>query len=488
LEIGDFSIFYILYILLAIGLSIQLLLDNKTPQSTFAWILAIFLIPYVGAVIYLMGGLNWRRRKIVQIRPEEVFGEHMRSLLDVQTSQIADSYSGIGSDITKILTITMKTGNAIVTQDNLMDVFHRGGDKFEQLFKDLEQAQKSIHLEYFIFRDDEVGNRIIDILERKAKEGLEVRMLVDGAGSRPTLSRKTRRRLRKGPIEFRNFLDPANIVSAWLINYSMHRKIVVIDGEIAYTGGMNIGKEYIDGQPRFENWRDTHLRFPAGGVVFLLQAVFIADWVNSGGQVEEYRDYLQTARSRSNAVEDGYRYSVQMLCSGPDSQWYSIHKLYLTMIANANKKVLIQSPYFVPDESIAATLETAALSGVEIALMMTGKPDKWIPFWVAHTFYEPLLKAGVRIFLYEAGFFHVKAMIIDDLLVTTGSCNMDQRSFFLDYELNVVVYDQKFASEMTAQFEKDLESCREVTLEDYHAISRAQKFRNSVFRTIAPLL
>jgi cardiolipin synthase A/B len=486
MNIGGFSISYIIYIIFAIGLAVQLLLDNKTPQSTFAWILAIFLIPYAGGIIYLLVGLNWRRRKLVQVRPEEIFGQRMKKLLDLQSDQIEAAYNSLGSDVSKILTVTMRTGNAIVTQDNKLDLIHTGKEKFEYLIADLENARKSIHMEYFIFRDDEIGSRIISILERKAREGVVVRLLVDGAGSRPTLSGKGRRRLRKGPIEFRNFLDPANLVSAWLINYSMHRKIVIIDGSIAYTGGMNIGMEYIDGKPRFSSWRDTHLRFTRGGVVVLLESIFIADWMNSGGDVEAFEKYPEYEEIEE--VGDSMLFPVQILSSGPDSKWYSIHKLYLTMISNANRKVLIQSPYFVPDESIAAAIETAALTGVEVALMMTGRPDKLIPFWVAHTFFEPLLKAGVRIFLYEAGFFHVKALIIDDLVVTVGSCNMDQRSFFLDYELNAVVYDQRTAIEMAEQFERDLECCREVTLADYEAISRAGKFRNSVFRTIAPLL
>ncbi len=485
LQIGGFSIFYILYFVLAIGLSIQLLLDNKTPQSTFAWILALFLIPYAGAVIYLMGGLNWRRRKLVKIRPEEVFGERMKDLLAEQALQIQDSYSQIGSDISKILTITMKTGNAIVTQDNTLEIYHSGKEKFKRLFEDLESAKHSIHMEYFIFRDDEMGNRIIDILERKANDGLEVRFLVDGAGSRPTFTRKGRRRLKKSKVQFRNFLDPANIITAWLINYRMHRKIVVIDGKIAYTGGMNLAAEYITGLPRFESWRDTHLRFIEGGAVVLLQSVFIADWVNSGGIIDSYGQYIDrnACDKKTNRL-----LPVQILCSGPDSHWFSIHKLFLTMISNANTKVMIQSPYFVPDESIAAAMETAALSGVEVSLMMTGKADKYIPFWVAHTFFEPLLLAGVKIYLYEAGFFHAKSLIIDDIMATVGSCNVDQRSFFLDYELNTVLYDQKTTMRLAAQFEKDLESCRQFTLKDYNAIGRLKRFRNSAFRIVAPLL
>lgn len=483
MEIGGFSIFYLVYMVIAIGLSIQLLLDNKTPQSTFAWILALFLIPYGGAIIYIMGGLNWRRRRLVRLRPEDLFAETMQRIIDEQRTQIEDQYSNLGSDISKILTLTLRSGNAIVAQVKRLEFFFEGRILFERLMEDLRGAEHSIHIEYFIFRYDEVGKEIVSILKQKVAEGVEVRFLVDGAGSRPTFSGKGRRMVKNSRIEFRNFLDPANIVTAWLINYSTHRKIVVIDEKIAYTGGMNVGTEYITGGKRFDSWRDTHMRFEGGSSIALLQSIFIADWVNSGGQVQDPARYL-----RDTYQEIEGTIPVQMLCSGPDSRWYSIHQLYFTMIANADRRVIIQSPYFVPDESIAQAMESAALTGVEVNLMITGCPDKRIPFWVAHTFFEPLLKAGVHIYLYEAGFFHAKTIVIDDVLSTTGSCNMDQRSFFLDYELNAVIYSEQAAKVLIQQFERDLEKCREMTLEDYGRIRRLSKFRNSVFRTIAPLL
>lgn len=484
MEIGGFSVFYIIYLVLAVSLSIQILFDNKTPQSSVAWILAIFLIPYVGILFYMLSGINWRKRKLVKVRPEELFEVHLRENLDTQHQFIAEQRLLLGSDLYKIMTMTNKSANSIITEDNDVRLYHTGKDLFDDLLEDLEAAQQSIHMEYFIFRDDDLGKRILSILKQKAEQGVEVRFIVDGAGSKLTFSYSSRRKLRRSKVEFHNFLDPGNIVTAWLLNYSSHRKIVVIDNYIGYTGGMNIGREYIDGGKRFDSWRDTHMRI-TGSATAILQSIFLSDWVNSGGRVDTFDRFFTEAE-----VVDSFRdfTGLQLISSGPDSNWSSVHQLYFAMIANANERVIIQSPYFVPDESIAAALQTAALSGIEVNIMITGRPDKRIPFWAAHTFFEPLLRAGVNIYLYTAGFFHSKVVIIDETLSTAGSCNMDQRSFFLDYELNAIFYDRQITREFIDQFERDCEQCVQMTLERYESISSVAKFRNSVMRLISPLL
>lgn len=484
MSIGGLSVFYIIYMLLALSFSIQILFDNKTPQSSVAWIMAIFLIPYVGVAFYILSGINWRKRKLVKQRPEDLFGSSLREILDNQSSSLLDEKDLIGSDLSKIMTVTHRAANAIITDHNQIEVYHHGEPCFFQLMEDLRNASSSIHMEYFIFRDDEIGSRIIDILMQKASEGVEVRLLVDGAGSKFTLSYKGRRRLRKSRVDFRIFLDPSNLVTAWLLNYSSHRKIVVIDNEIGYTGGMNIGKEYIDGGRRFESWRDTHMRF-VGASVTILQSIFLADWFNSGGRLPDLDEYFGHVNLKP--AMEGLS-GVQLVTSGPDSDWYSIQQLYFTMITNANERVIIQSPYFVPDESISVAMENAALSGVEVNLMITGCPDKRIPFWAAFSYFEPLLRAGVKIYLYQAGFFHSKVVIIDDRPVSVGSCNMDQRSFFLDYELNAIFYDYSITEDYIRQFEEDCRKSQLLDLKTYMEISSVKKFRNSIFRLISPLL
>ena len=283
-------------------------------------------------------------------------------------------------------------------------------------------------------------------------------------------------------IQVRYFLDPLNPFSGWLLNYCNHRKIVVIDGQTAYSGGMNIGSEYIDGGKRFKSWRDTHMRID-GEVVGLFQAVFLADWENSGGDVENERDYINL---RPDHVGD---LPMQIATSGPDSDWFSLKDLYFNMISNANEEVLIASPYFVIDDSIEQALVTAALAGVRVLIIMAGAPpDKWVPFWVAQTYYERLIEAGVEFYQYQQGFYHSKFIIADGKIATIGTCNMDMRSFQLHYEVNAVIYDSIKAEILKKVFEEDLTNSRKISLEECENLSFLKKLRNSIFRIIAPLL
>lgn len=477
------SLAYTVHIIIACVLTMQILLDNKIPQSSIAWILALFLFPYVGSAFYLLSGVNWKKRKIVKQRPEELFGKYLEPALGQQQNYIQEEYARLDSDIVKTLQMNLRSSNALITVNNKTEIFHSGKLFFHEFLNDLRNAEESIHLEYFIYRDDEVGEEILRILRKKIREGVEVRLLVDGFGSMFSLSQRGRRKLIEAGVDFRNYLNPASILGAWVINYRNHRKIVVVDGKIAYTGGMNIGEEYISGGRRFKTWRDTHMRF-TGEVVSLFQSIFLADWINSNGKVQNLEKYFSLQE-----MEDQNAFlPVQVLCSGPDSSWYSIQQLYFNIVSNADSKVLIQSPYFVPDDSIRIAMETAALSGVDVRLMMTGIPDKKIPFWAAHTYFEQLLSAGVKIYLYEKGFFHSKVVSVDDLIVTSGSCNMDVRSFFLDYEINTVFYDEAAAENFSKQFEKDMEGCMEMTLELYRKFRIPVKLRNSVCRIFSPLL
>ncbi len=486
MPISGVSLAYILHIIISLVLTIQILLDNKLPQSSIAWILALYLFPYIGPAFYLLSGVNWKRRKIVRQRPEELFGTHLKPALDHQQIYIAREYERLDNDVVKTLHMNLFSSNALITMNNKVEVFHQGEPMFESMFSDLKQAKTSIHLEYFIFRDDELGEELSEILMQRCAEGVEVKLLVDGFGSMFTLSPGGRRRLLEAGVQVRTFLNPKNIIGAWMINYSNHRKIAVIDGKIAYTGGMNIGKEYLDGGMRFANWRDTHMKI-SGELTALLQSVFLADWINSGGKVTQPDQYFSLIDEQDES-DSPDTLPAQILCSGPDSTWYAIQHLYFNMIANADKKVLIQSPYFVPDDGIKTAMETAALSGIDVRLMMTGLPDKRIPFWAAHTYFHSLLEAGVKIYLYKDGFLHTKMVAVDDVIVTTGSCNMDVRSFFLDYELNLVFYDDRMGKEFSDKFEEDMNHCIQLTREDVRKTGFARNLRNSVCRVFSPLL
>ncbi len=476
------KILYYSYLTVVLIITVRILLDNKSPESSTGWLLAVIFLPYVGAVLYLLGGVNWKKRKILKHLPEKRFKNELGVILEHQKDFMQDLTAEVDSDILKTATLSLQCGNAILSINNSSEFFFSGYDKFTSLLRDLEGAEESIHMEYFIYKEDDTGSRIGEILKKKASEGVEVRLIFDGVGCFNRMSWKFKRDLRKAGVQIKYFLDPMNVLSGRLLNYCNHRKIVVIDGRTGYTGGMNIGDEYITGGKRFASWRDSHIRVE-GEIVHLLQTIFLSDWENSGGKRLANARYFPEVE-----VNSGDTLPMQVLVSGPDSDWYSLEKLYLNLVSNADKEVFIQSPYFIPSSSIQNVLETASLSGVAVHLMITGVPDKLIPFWVAHTYWDSLLSAGVNIYLYESGFLHAKMVIADEKIATIGTCNMDIRSFHLDYELNLIYYDSLTARQLKSRFYEDLNHCRKIARNDLQENGFFTRLRNSAFRIIAPIL
>ncbi len=475
------GVFYVGYILFTIILVVRILLDNNSPEVSVAWILSILFLPYLGAVLYILGGINWKKHKILKHRPEITFQEELGPILSRQKGIMGSLSTTIDNDIAKTITLALQSSSAVITMNNSSRLFLSGEELFESLISDLQGAEKSIHLEYYIFRSDNIGNRIADILKAKSEQGLEVRILFDGVGCFSKMSRKFKRSLRDSGIIVKYFLDPTNVLAGRLLNYCNHRKIVVIDGDIAYTGGMNIGDEYLDGGKKFNSWRDTHVRLE-GEVVHMLQSVFLSDWINSGGESLETPKYFPHTETRMENLP------MQIVVSGPDSDWFSLEKLYLSVIMNANGVVYLQTPYFIPSTSLLNALETAALCGVEVNLMITGIPDKKIPFWVAHTYFDTLLSAGVNIYLYQQGFLHSKVLIVDDTISTVGSCNVDIRSFHLNYEINTVYYSRKITQQLVESFKTDLQFCTKINNTDRKKLNVLGRLRNSIFRIISPVL
>lgn len=468
------------YILSVVVLTMRIIIENKEPQVAIGWILAFVFVPYVGILFYFLGGVNWKKRKIVRYRPEEVFRTQMKDLIDRQENFLTGLPDSFNSSLIKTFRLNLRASGGIITMNNRCDIYHGGEEAFEALLGDIRKAERFIHMEYFLWRSDSLGEKLASLLLEKAAAGVEVRLIFDGVGCFRTMKRRYRKRLSRGGVEIRTFLDPMNPLSGRLLNYRNHRKIVVIDGRTAYCGGMNIAEEYITGGRRFPSWRDTHFRL-RGEAVRMMEAVFLSDWRNSGGEVEEEDPFFPPLE------EEGYL-PIQVLCSGPDSDWHSIEQFIFNMVCNADREVLIQSPYFIPSESLLSALVTTALSGVRIRFMMTGIPDKRIPFWAAQTYFEPLLEAKVEIYLYQKGFFHPKIFLADDKVATVGTCNMDLRSLHLHYEVNAVFYDNGTVTNLRTQFEKDVELCQQVTLENLRRRNAFIRFRNSLFRIISPVL
>ncbi|ACN13727.1 Cls [Desulforapulum autotrophicum HRM2] len=460
-----------------------LLLDNRETATTLSWLLVFLVFPFVGIVFYFLFGRGMRkkvRKTLLRQNLEGRLAGQGRAMVERQ-KWVMDVL--LGRYVTpvekKIIRLMYRNSDSILSSKNKVQVFFNGRDKFDQLLEDLEKAQRYIHMEYFIWKNDYLSQKVVQVLEERVAQGVEVRILYDVIGN--YLNSRYRRKLRAMGIKIYPYFNFASPLRIHTLNYRNHRKIVVIDGTTGYLGGMNMGEEYIDGGRRFPHWRDTHLRIQ-GEAVAVLQEVFNVSWFNTT------REELTMESDTAFDTMEGEPVHVQITTSGPDSAWESIQQLYFLLISSAEHSIYIHTPYFIPDASIVMALQTAALGGIDVRIILTGLLDKRLPYWAALTFIGDLLTAGVRFFYYTRGFMHAKTIVVDDKCCSVGTANMDIRSFQLNYEINALMYDEILAGKIVAMFHQDLEFCREFTRADYDKISRPSQLRNSLARLFAPLL
>lgn len=470
----------ILNIFLAIAL---IFLERRDATSTWAWLLVLFFIPIFGFLIYLMFGRRLREKHLFRWEGRNKIG--IDQLIDYQMSAIENStFEFRKEELEKykdMIYLHLRNNDAVLTQDNAMTVFNDGSDKFEALIQDLEQATNHIHIQYYIFRLDNLGKRILNVLERKAKEGVEVRLLFDDMGSRGLYKRHFHNLIRLGGKVEAFFPSILPLINTRL-NYRNHRKIVVIDGATAYIGGFNVGDEYLGKVKKFGYWRDTHLRIE-GSAVHPIQTRFLLDWNQASAEKDiEYNEQYFPAIPRKGDI------SMQIVSSGPDSEWEQIKDGYLKMIFRAKKYIYIQTPYFIPDVSFLDALRIACLSGVDVRIMIPNKPDHVFVYWATYSNVGHLLKAGAKIYIYDNGFLHSKQIVIDDEVATVGTANIDVRSFKLNFEVNAFIYDPIAAHQLAELFEQDLLVSRELTLETYQQRSFTIRLKESIAHLISPIL
>ena len=330
--------------------------------------------------------------------------------------------------------MSREDGLGVLTADRA-EIFPTGQEKFGRLKADLAAAQRFIHVQYFIWEDDELTDALTEILKERVQAGVQVRFLYDYLGSKHWDKKKLEALV---PLGGKVAKD---VVSLSHMNYRDHRKIVVIDGDIGYTGGYNVGQEYVDGGERFAVWRDTHVRV-TGQVVGELEALFAARWFDQTKEDVRTDEYLPAP------APDGGETGIlcQVIAQSVEDKWNSSRRAHMVAVGNAAKRVWIQSPYFIPEVGLYDTMINAALSGVDVRFMMTGVPDKKVPYWAAWTYFRPLLKAGVKVYLYEAGFLHSKTLTADGQITAIGTMNMDIRSLRLHKELMLWMYDEELAA------------------------------------------
>jgi cardiolipin synthase len=478
--IQNYGILGIVFYVVVIGVMLTLIYEERDPSTTLAWMLILLLLPGIGVVAYVLFGRNWRliaktdRRRVAALR---LGAEMLAPIYARHAASIAALERRDPPLIGRLIT-------AIRAQDGTeplpcidLEIFPSGAEKFARLYRDIEAATDHVHLEYFIWEQDTLTAGFCDLLAEKVSQGVEVRVLYDWVGS-ITYGKRQLKALRRAGAGV-----SADAAKWTKLNYRNHRKIAVIDGRVAYTGGMNMGQEYIDGKPRYESWRDTHVRF-GGPLVADLQRLFAIRWLRATKESVFSERYFP-ALEHETATNTVW---AQVVNSGPESSWRAVRNAFLIAIASAESRVQIQSPYFIPDQGIEDALVAQSLAGVETRLMMTGVPDKKIPWWAAFTYIDDFVRGGGRLFQYRAGFFHPKTMTIDGSVAVIGTTNFDIRSFELHDELSIFFYDEGVAASQDAIFEEDLASSVEYTRADAQDISRLQRMRNAMARLSSRVL
>lgn len=458
--------------------------ERRDPKSVWAWLLLLYCLPAVGFIFYLFLGQDMGKRKMFRVKEiEDHLGEAIRAQEDLLKTSDTEMMGEEKGEFSDLAIYNLENGGAMITKDNDITFYTEGDQKFDALIEDLKNAEKFIHIQYYIIKNDVLFCRILEVLKQKAAEGVEVRILYDSMGCRFT-GKKFWKRVNEAGIRTAAFF-PAILGRIQLrINYRNHRKIVVIDNKVAYVGGFNVAKEYIGLSKKFGHWRDTHLRI-CGSAVLALQLRFILDW-----NYAAHENLFQENRLFQGGISGtrGDNCTVQIISSGPDSSSQQIRDNYLRMISKAKHSIYIQSPYFIPDESILNALLIAAQSGIDVNIMIPCMPDHPFVYWATYSYVGDLVKVGAKCYTYDNGFLHSKGIIVDGEVLCYGTANMDIRSFALNFEVNAVVYNSDKAKEMIDIFNEDLKVCTQITKELYAERSLMIRLKEQVCRLLSPLL
>lgn len=459
-------------------------LERRESSSIWAWLLVLFFIPIVGFILYLLLGRKLTRRRMFRWSGRKKIG--IETLVDYQIESIKEGsfeykLSETAAKYKELIHMNLLSNHAVLTQDNHIHIFDDGQDKFDHLLEDIAEAKHHIHIQYYIFRLDRLGTRILDALIEKARQGVQVRVLYDEMGSRGVHKKDFKALIEQGG-EVEVFFPSVLPLINPRMNYRNHRKIVVIDGKVGYIGGFNVGDEYLGLKEKFGYWRDTHLRIN-GSSVQPLQTRFLLDWNQASDRKNlEYEDsFFPTFYRQGNTA-------IQIVSSGPDSDWEAIKNGYIKLINMAKKYVYIQTPYFIPDDAFINAVRIACLSGIDVRIMIPNKPDHIFVYWATYYYVGLLIEAGAKVYVYENGFLHTKMVVIDDEAASVGTANIDSRSFKLNFEANAFIYDTDVAHQLAELFERDILYSSELTPEKYKNRSTIIKLKESISRLLSPIL
>jgi cardiolipin synthase A/B len=472
-----------LLLLLAIGgVVVVLATDDRDPSTVLAWMFVVLLFPVLGLIAYFFIGRNYRRdskkRRAILAHMEQLRAHSVEPTEEANAAFTAAAVAATtGTAAHRVQSTARREDGSAMLPSDTVDIYTAGSQKFPALLAEMATAEKYIHLMYLIWEQDELTAKVTEILLERMKAGVEVHILYDWLSCISYKKDELKKLAAAG----------ATVVPCYKrlpqFNYRNHMKMVIIDGKSVYSGGMNMGQEYIDGGPRFAVWRDTSFRLSGPAVIPYLY-LYGATWILNGRHEDLISDYLPPVQTRA----PGEGIPVQVLHSSVGTTFKAIRDVFITALLGARERIWIQSPYFVPDEPLITAMCAAAASGIDVRFMMTGKPDKKIPYYAAHAYYPLLLRSGVKVYLYKAGFLHAKTVTVDEEFSIMGTCNWDIRSIILHDEVVSIFYDHEVARTYASQYEKDIADCTEVTWQYLDGFTGGQKFRNSIYRLFSRLL
>ncbi|WP_432712131.1 cardiolipin synthase [Pedobacter sp.] len=476
----------LVYLIIVLAVAMRIIYDTNNTSKTLSYLLLTFFLPIAGIIIYFSVGTNYRKRKLYskKLIKDEKLSREIKLRIRQQSDNVMAQKKPEVKKFKKLAKLLLNGNLSKLSEHNTVELLLNGEEKFPAVMHALKGAKHHIHMEYYIFEDELIGQQIAEVLIQKAQEGVEVRFIYDDFGSR-SIRKKLVPQLKAAGVKCAPFYRVLFVKLANRINYRNHRKIIIIDGYCAFTGGINVSDRYINcvEKPDQLYWRDTHIKLVGQGVYYL-QYLFINDW-NFCSEEDMLPEKIYFSPS---GPENEMGAVVQIASSGPDSDNPTILFSLLDAIGLAEEEVLITTPYFIPGESLLDEMTVAALSGVKIKLLVPDKSDSFTVDAAARSYYGDLLTAGVEIYLYKKGFIHAKTLVSDSQLSIVGTANMDHRSFELNFEVNTIIYDAGFAGQLRDVFYEDLKYAVLIDSEKWFKRPLYKQFLEKVARLISNLL
>lgn len=470
-------VFEILYFLIIASSITLVVLENRKPDIAIFWVMILILLPFVGLIIYLLLGKDYRSHRV--IRADEM--QRLTQLRNEANNDFIRQHTH-SEKYDKLAAMMRGANDAPLFDGNNVRIFTDFTPMFQSMLDDIEHAQSYVHIQFYKIEDDEVGRQLSDLLIRKAQQGLDVRLMYDSFANLFVSSRYYDH-MRRGGVHVQSFLKLIPSMFTRDVNCRTHRKIVVVDGTVGYTGGMNIARRYRDGISHAP-WRDTHIRI-LGPAVSQLELALLADWRFCTRQLLDSKKYFPT-----NATSHPHHNAlVQIITSGPMDDWNTVMQGMIQAIAQSRRYLYLQTPYFIPNQPILLALRNAAIAGVDVRIMMPATADRSrIMLLASQSYFREAMQAGVKIYLYRRGYLHAKTMVLDDDFLTIGSTNIDSRSMEQNFEVNAFIYDNQLAVRQRDIFLDDLQHCTQVLPDQWLHRNLLQRIPESVARLFTPLL